>query len=207
MMSCRMGDVAALYVDTARGPYTRLPGVDCWGYATRNGRQLDAFALTRDARDYDGPHPVVAHPPCGPWGRFWWNYKGGEGAKDCGRRAVEQVRNHGGVLEHPSASHLWEVCGMPIPAEGHDVAGGYTLEVDQCDWGHPARKRTWLYIVGVEPEDIPPLPPPGEPTHVMVRLLRNRNDMPEVPKRLRHLTPPRFARWLVELARRCRDLH
>lgn len=46
-------DVAALYIDP-RGVYPQLTGVDCWG-------------PDRDARTYDGPHPVVSHPPCGPW--------------------------------------------------------------------------------------------------------------------------------------------
>jgi len=191
--------VVALYVDTARGPYPAIPGVDCWGFATRNGRQVDAFCPTRDARDYDGPYPVVAHPPCGPWGRFWWNYKGGEGARDCGLRAVEQVRAFGGVLEHPSSSHLWSAAGMPGPAKGRDHFDGYTLEVRQCDWGHPAAKPTWLYVVNCGPP--PPLPPAREPTHVMVRLIRNGNDLPEVPKTERHLTPVAFARWLVAFAR------
>ena len=193
--------IAALYVDTARGPYPFLSGVDCWGFATRSGQQIDAFALDRDARNYSGDHPVVAHPPCGPWGRFWWNYKGGEGAKDCGLRAVEQVRSFGGVVEHPAHSKLWDVAGMPKPGDTSDRWDGWTLEIQQVDFGHPARKPTWLYIVGAEPEDIPPLPPARTPTHVMVRRRHNSNDWPEVPKKLRHITPPAFAKWLVELAR------
>lgn len=188
--------VAALYVDTARGPYGSIPGVEVWGYATRDGAQVDAFAPTRDARAYAGPHPVVAHPPCGPWGRFSWNYKGGEGAKECGPRAVAQVRAWGGVLEHPAHSGLWLDQGLPLPGEV-DAHGGWTMEVEQCDWGHPARKPTWLYIVGVT--DAPLMPEKREPTHVMVRLLRNGNGRPEVPKRERHITPPAFADWLVRL--------
>lgn len=191
--------VAALYIDTANGPYPRLPGVVCWGWATKDGRQLDLFAPTRDAREYPGPHPVIAHPPCGPWGRFWWRYKGGEGAKSCGLRAVEQVRRWGGVLEHPAQSQLWTACGLPLPGEPADAFGGYTLEVQQCDWGHPCRKLTWLYVVGVPRDAVPAMPPEGTPTHVMVRFVRNNNDWPELPKQDRHITPPRFAAWLVAL--------
>jgi hypothetical protein len=88
--------VAALYVDSARGAYVGLPGVDVWGWATRDGQQIDAFAEHRDARLYAGPYPVVAHPPCGPWGRFRWNYLGGEGDAMAGVHAVDQVRTWGG---------------------------------------------------------------------------------------------------------------
>lgn len=194
--------VAALYVDTSRGPYPRIPGVDCWGYGSRDGQQLGMFcAGDRDARKYRGTRPVVAHPPCGPWGRFEWNYQGGEGDRSCGPAAVEQVRHHGGVLEHPSESKLWQFCGMPRPGEV-DAFGGYTIEVDQCDWGHPCRKRTWLYIVGCAKGDIPAKPGPARHTMVMVRLRRNGDDFPELPKRFRHLTPWRFAVWLCEIAQK-----
>lgn len=47
------GYLAALYVQTG-GIYYGLPNVEPW----------DEKA---DARLYDGPHPVVAHPPCARW--------------------------------------------------------------------------------------------------------------------------------------------
>ena len=76
-------DVAVLYADLASGPYPSRV-VDCWGQATKLGYQTDMFTQPeRDARQYAGPLPVVAHPPCGPWGLFSWNYRGGEGDKDC----------------------------------------------------------------------------------------------------------------------------
>lgn len=120
--------VAALYIDP-RGHYPTLPDVDAWDER-------------RDARLYNGPGPVVAHPPCGPWGRLRHLYRGAE--HDCAPRAVEQVRAFGGVLEHPANSRLWKSCSLPEPGCFPDEWGGYTIEVDQCDFGHVARKKTWL---------------------------------------------------------------
>lgn len=197
-----MRRVAALYVDLL-GVYPKISGVDPWGFASRSGDQLGLFGESRDARAYDGPDPIVAHPPCGPWGRFYWNYKGGEGDKSCGPRAIEQARSFGGVVEHPAQSNLWKEIDLPRPGDPSDAFGGWTLEVNQCDFGHLARKATWLYIVGCSPGDVPRLPPHRAHTHVMVRLLRNGDDLPEVPKRVRHLTPSDFAAWLVVLARLC----
>lgn len=118
--------VQALYIDP-RGPE------NCWGAA-------------RDAQGYDGPETVVAHPPCGPYSKQRHNYKGAEHA--CALRAVQQVRAFGGVLEHPAHSQLWRVAGLPTPGAGRDAHGGFSVEVCQCDWGHVARKRTWIYVVG-----------------------------------------------------------
>jgi hypothetical protein len=190
--------IAALYVDP-RGPYPRMQGVDCWDAA-------------RDARRYAGPWPVVAHPPCGPWGCLKHLYRGSE--HDCAPRAVEQVRAHGGVLEHPAHSRLWRHARLPEPGELPDERGGYTLAVNQVDWGHVARKPTWLYLVGV-PRVRLELPEPGEPTHWIGGSRgrgreRTRQGAP-IPSGLkaasaqqRRRTPPAFAEWLVSLARSAR---
>lgn len=148
-----MGPIAALYVETD-GPYFGLPGVD-------------PYDITRDARSYDGPHPVVAHPPCQRWGRFWHGStrkphqyrKGSDGG--CFAAALTAVRNFGGVLEHPKDSLAWEYFGLmaPPPSGGWiraDAHGGWTCCVDQGRYGHASNKRTWLYAV-LPPSALPSL--------------------------------------------------
>lgn len=140
--------IAALYVEEG-GAYYGLEGVDPW-------------PESRDARAYDGPHPVVAHPPCARWGRYWF---GGPSARvrrrlgddgGCFEAAIEAVRRFGGVLEHPEASKAWGVFGLNKPPRGGGWirAGindpGWTCCVEQGHYGHRARKATWLYAVGAE---------------------------------------------------------
>jgi len=193
--------VAALYVD-ANGIYPKLLGPEnCWDE-------------TRDARLYDGPHPVVAHPPCGPWGRLRHLYTGGE--SDCAVRAVAQVRQFGGVLEHPAQSTLW-VAGLELPRPGYgDRFGGYTIETDQVEWGHVCRKRTWIYCVGVPSllngyavSALRPPPYPGrKPTHWAsggrTKSSRKGSPAPEGIKiasaQQRRRTPIAFAQYLISLA-------
>lgn len=191
--------IAALYIDP-RGPYPKMAGVDCWDE-------------TRDAKLYEGPWPVVAHPPCGPWGPL--RHLSRNQPADCGPRAVEQVRAFGGVLEHPSRSLLFRAFGMPHPGEPPDAWGGRTIEVCQVDWGHVARKRTWLYVCG--DVELPPFPAPREPTHWVsgLRTTTGRNIYAKngsaVPPGIkmcsavqRRRTPPAFAEWLVLIARSVR---
>lgn len=139
--------IAALYVQTD-GCYFGVPGVDPWDER-------------RDARLYNGPLPVVAHPPCQRWGKFWAGQplhikhtgerktKGDDGG--CFAAALESVRRYGGVLEHPEGSHAWAHFGLKRPPrEGGWVAAdsfGYTCCVEQGRYGHYARKPTWLYAV------------------------------------------------------------
>lgn len=143
--------IAALYVETG-GSYFGMPGVDPWDEA-------------RDARAYDGPHPVVAHPPCQRWGKLWAGQplfikrtgirkiKGDDGG--CFAAALAAVRQWGGVLEHPWQSHAWPHFGLNVPPrEGGWIAadfyGGWTCCVEQGRYGHYARKPTLLYAVGVD---------------------------------------------------------
>lgn len=172
--------IAALYVDTRRGPYPAIPGVDCWG-------------IERDATKYAGPWPVVVHPPCGHWGRY---HQKAHDDGHTGPIAVAQVRRWGGVLEHPKDSKLWRECGLPRPGEMPDAWGGYTILVEQGDWGHEAQKPTWLYIVGVDRKSLlamptrRPVPPSGH---------KGRGVLERLAKSKHHLTPPAFAGWLVSI--------
>lgn len=188
-----MRTVAALYIDP-RGPYPSMPGVECWDES-------------RDARTYAGPHPVVAHPPCGPWGRLRHLYRGNE--HDRAPAAVGAVREWGGVLEHPANSLLWSACRMPCPDELPDEHGGITIAVNQVEWGHPCVKPTWLYLVGVHDAKIASPYPGRRPTHGIwygdfVRAGRAGPKLLGASKEKRRRTPPAFAAWLVELARASR---
>lgn len=141
------GTVAALYVETD-GAYCGLPNVDAWDQV-------------RDARKYPGPWPVVAHPPCQRWGRFWHGstrkphqYKKGDDG-GCFAAALASVRRWGGVLEHPCDSHAWAHFGLAPPPRfaGWQPAGdwhGFTCYVEQGHYGHASRKPTWLYAVGAD---------------------------------------------------------
>lgn len=154
----------------------------------------DVFDLERDARSYTGTAPVIAHPPCRGWGRLRHLAKVRPDEKELALFAIEQVRRCGGVLEHPWASSLWSVAGLPVPGQ-IDRFGGFTLGVLQGDFGHVAPKATWLYIVGLHhPRDIPC---PAFELGMKTGRVEN------MGKSAREATPPRFATWLYDLATRC----
>lgn len=162
----------------------------------------DVYDIDRDARNFHGGLPVVAHPPCRAWGRLRQFARPRPGERELALAAVCHVRLNGGVLEHPVASQLWPVAGLPAPGS-RDAWGGYTLPVHQYWWGHRAEKATLLYIVGCSPENLPAIPMRmGEPTHV-VQSRKRSGYRPHITKAEREHTPPPLAEWLVEVARRC----
>jgi hypothetical protein len=151
------GVIAALYVQPD-GCYANLPGVDAWDEA-------------RDARNYAGPWPVVAHPPCQRWGRFWFGSplvvaRTGERLKlgddgGCFAAALAAVRRWGGVIEHPAGSLAWAHFGLPRPYASDWATnlgdGGWSCQVEQGHYGHYSRKPTWLYVHGIKCADLPEL--------------------------------------------------
>lgn len=136
--------IAALFVEK-NGPYFGMEGVDPWD-------------RERDARNYRGPYPVVAHSPCERWGNY---AEGGPNPNaerrvvgddgGCFDRALWAVRNFNGVLEHPANSKAWRYYRLcsPDPAGGWHSAGdgfgSWVCQVHQGHYGHPADKATWLY--------------------------------------------------------------
>lgn len=152
---------------------------------------LEVYDIHRDARRFTGGLPVVAHPPCRAWGRLRHLAKPRADEKALALFAVHQVRRNGGVLEHPAASTLWAAAGLPKPGN-RDEFGGWTLAVFQDAFGHPCPKATWLYIRGVEPKDLPPLP-------FMFGHAPGRIEL--VSRAAREETPPELARFLVTVAR------
>lgn len=157
--------IAALFV-AAGGTYYGLPGVDPWDES-------------RDARLYDGPHAVVAHPPCSRWCQLApiiearYGYKVGDDG-GCFSSALRSVRRFGGVLEHPAETRAWRAFSLHRPMLGRwkgNPVVGWTCEVTGRAYGHPAIKRTWLYAYGFRGD------PPSmrwergpRPTHTVSRL-------------------------------------
>lgn len=194
-----MPEIAALFVDP-HGAYSNLPGVDLWDEA-------------RDARKYNGPFPVVAHPPCSRWCRLAglvearWGHRKGED-DGCFESALDSVRRYGGVLEHPAFSDAFPKYGLPAPQPGAwqaTICGGWVTYVEQHQYGHPAKKATWLYAVTQEPP--PPLRwslTPDKEAKALVSWCGNNiasgEVRPRLSKKAASATPEAFRDTLIEVA-------
>ena len=140
--------LAALFVQSD-GCYSDLPYIDAW-------------PEERDARRYDGNHPVVTHPPCQLWGalaavnysRWGGDHNKPGNDKGCFASAVESVNRCGGVLEHPAKTRAWAKHGLTKPiGMGWQMCldRSWVCEVWQSAYGHRANKATWLYYRGENP--------------------------------------------------------
>ena len=198
--------IAAIFVETD-GAYFGVPGVDPWD-------------VRRDAKKYCGPYPVVAHPPCQRWGRYWHGapnkphqYLLGDD-DGCFASALTAVRKFGGVIEHPAYSHAWRYFSLAKPPNAGgwvkaDELGGWTCHVEQGHYGHMSRKATWLYVVGT---DLPELIwGPGEQRIHPVALAKHGYEKArrigmmamvggKDKTRIRNATPPEFRRVLLSIA-------
>ena len=133
--------IAALYVEKG-GVYYGLDGVDPWDEE-------------RDARLYDGPHPVVAHPPCNVWGQLAPVNEARYGTpvghdKGCFAAALEAVETWGGVLEHPAytlAFHASIAAGDSERTRGKRGLDEQYRAEDQPE-GHPPRLLRLRWLAG-----------------------------------------------------------
>jgi hypothetical protein len=189
--------IAALFVETG-GVYFGLSDVD-------------PYDVTRDARKYVGPYPVVAHPPCQLWVNLAdLNFKryGGEHNRPgndggCFDAAVRAVTQWGGVIEHPAFSNAWKAYSLPRPTGIGWTRHGrceWVCEVWQSAYGHPARKRTWLFYSGERAPSDGRWERPSE-THQVGWFDRIK---PTLSKKKASRTPIAFRNWLIALATDCR---
>ncbi|MCB0595475.1 MAG: hypothetical protein KDD28_15390 [Phaeodactylibacter sp.] len=56
----------------------------------------DVYDIDRDARNFSGGLPIVAHPPCRAWGRLRAFAKPLPGEKDLALFSVDMIRKWGG---------------------------------------------------------------------------------------------------------------
>jgi hypothetical protein len=205
--------VQALFVDM-QGVYPRLLGPDaCWGEE-------------RDARKFDGPGPVVAHPPCHLWINLCAsNY--GRALRDPSRKkilpawypdgtdgglfafAIACARVYGGVVEHPADSHAWAAHDIPkAPRRGGwaRVDSGWVCVVWQSAYGARMGKPTQLFYAGdTPPADLIWEQPRGSHQVGWADKRGPARNLPTVSKREANATPEPFARALIALAEGARS--
>jgi hypothetical protein len=186
--------IAALYVEKD-GVYYGLDNVDPWD-------------KERDARNYAGPWPVVAHPPCDRWhllsavNHKRWGFQINEDG-GCFASALAAVRKWGGVLEHPAESRAFRHHGIPEPAADfwqQTIDGDWVTEVWQSAYGHRAKKRTWLLYNGHAPA-----PLKWKRVRGQMQIGRfGKNQLPQLPTKERAKTPISFRDLLISIAHSAR---
>jgi hypothetical protein len=141
----------------------------------------------------------------------WGHAVGDDGG--CFASALASVREWGGVLEHPAYSKAWPAHGLAKPDRhgGWSRADefGWTCHVEQGRYGHPAKKATWLYAVGLSREHLPELRWGSVPDgHAMALVSWCGNHVssgmvgrPRVGKEAASRTPTEFREMLLGIAR------
>lgn len=193
------GKVAALFVESG-GCYYGLCNVDPWD-------------IEKDARKYQGPFPIVAHPPCERWGKLSLvnyaryggdhNRPGNDGG--CFESALLSLMKYGGVIEHPRSSMAFAHFNIGKPLFGawtvSRIEGCWITEVYQSTYGHRANKATWLLYKGeTKPFDLDWARTPGTHQVGFADQRGKERNKPTLSKKEARATPERFRDELLKLA-------
>jgi hypothetical protein len=163
----------------------------------KNYPDFEVYDIERDARQFCKKMPVLAHPPCRAWGQLSHMANPREGEKQLAYLALAQVRLNGGVLEHPASSRFFKEAELPI-GMFTDEFGGFTVQIDQFDFGHVAHKATKLYICGIDPSLLPELPPKNTATTDR-SICGNVKGTKRCTQYQREYTPPLLIAWLKQI--------
>lgn len=152
----------------------------------------DCWDINRNALNYleTNYEPVIAHPPCRQFSRLRKFSKHDASEYSTVQASLEYTKKNGGILEHPSGTSLFKI------VDGYDANSGFTLAIDQYWFGHPAQKKTWLYIKGIKKEQIPAFP---------IVLGKAKGKVESLSKKDRDATPLQFAQWLIKILERIKN--
>jgi hypothetical protein len=123
-------------------------------------------------------------------------------------RLLRQFVDGGGLLEHPAYSLAWQRFGLVDPPTNgswvRDIYGGWTCHVEQGQYGHRARKATWLYAFGIT--ELPSMRwGRGKASEVLMSWCNNhgteQDTRQRISKREASRTPDEFRDVLLSIAR------
>ena len=185
----------------ARRMQTKTPILFCRQNSTyQKFDNVDIWTEKRNALNFVGLAPIVAHPPCRLWGKLKHFSKAPQEEKALGIFAVNLARLNGGVVEHPSGSQLFKFmdCGTFKAPDEH---GGFVISLDQSWYGHPCKKSTLLYICGIDRMSFTH-PCPSYQLHTHAVCGRHKTTIVKASsRRIRLFTPYLMAEYLISLAR------
>ena len=118
---------------------------------------FDCYDVKRNAFNYTGRTPLIAHPPCRLFSRLRMLSSASPIEKKCAYFALARIRQFGGILEHPRSSTLWLNGNFKLDGSV-DEYGGFLRSVNLSWFGFPAQKKTMLYFCGINPGQLPPFP-------------------------------------------------
>jgi hypothetical protein len=160
---------------------------------------VDCWDLERNAFNYAGSNVIIAHPPCRAFSKLKAFSKHPPVEKEYAYRCVDLIRLNGGILEHPRHSSLWHEKGLPKPGL-KDSFGGFTVCINQSWFGHKAEKNTFLYICGIDINQLPLFPLSFDAITHVVSSSKKRPGKKELSKADRERTPVKLIEWLIDTA-------
>jgi hypothetical protein len=174
-----------------------IPVLFCHTRSNYHLFDCEVFDKKKDAFTFSGAAAIIAHPPCAQWSRLRNFSKYVPLERFAGPFAIAQVRKNGGIVEHPNGSALFKACNIPR-STNQDQYGGFLISVNQHWFGHPCKKETLLYIVGIRPGQLPALPLNFDAiTHKIGDSSLGRK---EASKRIASHPPVKFSAWLLQIA-------
>lgn len=149
---------------------------------------LQCWDIDRNALNFDGDGPIIAHPPCRGWSNSMRKLaKPRKGERSLFGFALRKLITNGGVIEHPYLSLAWRYY------KPHRF-GLKTVQCDQQWFGHVFRKRTWLLMP--ESYDLEEFP------FFLCTYGNSYRQWANIHPRVREQTPLEFATYLIRLIRR-----